>query len=43
MPGEGVLFEDVDSPANSTSLFYSERPQIPFVWQWPGVSGDRRG
>lgn len=31
------------TPRNSTSLFYSEQPQIPFVWQWPGVSGDRRG
>ncbi|KAB1271394.1 Calpain-9 [Camelus dromedarius] len=34
----GVLFEDADFPANSSSLFYSERPQIPFVWKRPGVS-----
>nr|XP_031316719.1 calpain-9 isoform X2 [Camelus dromedarius] len=32
----GVLFEDADFPANSSSLFYSERPQIPFVWKRPG-------
>lgn len=39
----GVLFEDVGFPANSTSPFYSEGPQIPFVWKRPGVSADRRG
>ncbi|KAM8818719.1 calpain-9 isoform 2-T2 [Rhynchonycteris naso] len=33
---KGVLFEDPDFPANSSSLFYSERPQIPFVWKRPG-------
>ncbi|KAM5301725.1 calpain-9 isoform 2-T2 [Glossophaga mutica] len=33
---KGVLFEDADFPANSSSLFYSERPQIPFVWKRPG-------
>ncbi|KAG8515047.1 Calpain-9 [Galemys pyrenaicus] len=32
----GVLFEDPDFPASSSSLFYSERPQIPFVWKRPG-------
>nr|XP_045378493.1 calpain-9 [Camelus bactrianus] len=32
----GVLFEDADFPANSSSLFYSKRPQIPFVWKRPG-------
>ncbi|KAM9051771.1 LOW QUALITY PROTEIN: calpain-9 [Megaptera novaeangliae] len=31
-----VLFEDADFPANSSSVFYSERPQIPFVWKRPG-------
>lgn len=35
---KGILFEDADFPANSSSLFYSERPQIPFVWKRPGVS-----
>uniref|UniRef100_A0A8C0DI16 Calpain 9 n=1 Tax=Balaenoptera musculus TaxID=9771 RepID=A0A8C0DI16_BALMU len=33
---KGVLFEDADLPANSSSVFYSERPQIPFVWKRPG-------
>ncbi|XP_057591467.1 calpain-9 isoform X2 [Hippopotamus amphibius kiboko] len=33
---KGILFEDADFPANSSSLFYSERPQIPFVWKRPG-------
>ncbi|XP_077933824.1 calpain-9 isoform X2 [Halichoerus grypus] len=33
---KGVLFEDADFPANSSSLFYRERPQIPFVWKRPG-------
>ncbi|XP_014721193.1 calpain-9 [Equus asinus] len=33
---KGTLFEDADFPANSSSLFYSERPQIPFVWKRPG-------
>ncbi|XP_032169360.1 calpain-9 [Mustela erminea] len=33
---KGVLFEDADFPANNSSLFYSERPQIPFVWKRPG-------
>lgn len=35
---KGVLFEDPDFPATDSSLFYSERPQIPFVWKRPGVS-----
>ena len=35
---KGILFEDADFPADSSSLFYSERPQIPFVWKRPGVS-----
>lgn len=39
---KGTLFEDADFPANSSSLFYSERPQIPFVWKRPGVSVARR-
>ncbi|XP_066235225.1 calpain-9 isoform X1 [Saccopteryx leptura] len=33
---KGILFEDPDFLANSSSLFYSERPQIPFVWKRPG-------
>ncbi|XP_022379380.1 calpain-9 isoform X3 [Enhydra lutris kenyoni] len=33
---KGVLFEDADFPADNSSLFYSERPQIPFVWKRPG-------
>ncbi|KAM8947032.1 calpain-9 [Pelodytes ibericus] len=31
----GTLFEDVDFPANDASLFYSEKPNIPFVWKRP--------
>lgn len=34
----GTLFEDADFPASNSSLFYSERPQVPFVWKRPGVS-----
>ncbi|XP_077024412.1 calpain-9 [Tamandua tetradactyla] len=33
---KGILFEDADFPANSSSLFYSERPQVPSVWKRPG-------
>lgn len=40
---KGILFEDPDFPANSSSLFYSERPQIPFVWKRPGVSARESG
>lgn len=40
---KGVLFEDADFPANNSSLFYSERPQIPFVWKRPGVSARGSG
>nr|XP_034349268.1 calpain-9-like isoform X2 [Arvicanthis niloticus] len=32
----GTLFEDADFPATNGSLFYSERPQVPFVWKRPG-------
>nr|XP_003940818.1 calpain-9 isoform X2 [Saimiri boliviensis boliviensis] len=32
----GTLFEDADFPAGNSSLFYSERPQVPFVWKRPG-------
>lgn len=39
----GTLFEDADFPASNSSLFYSERPQVPFVWKRPGVSGASRG
>ncbi|XP_063773622.1 calpain-9 [Pseudophryne corroboree] len=31
----GTLFEDADFPANDASLFYSEKPNIPFVWKRP--------
>ncbi|XP_003496862.1 calpain-9 isoform X1 [Cricetulus griseus] len=31
-----TLFEDADFPASNNSLFYSERPQVPFVWKRPG-------
>lgn len=30
------MFEDADFPASNSSLFYSERPQVPFVWKRPG-------
>ncbi|XP_061482366.1 calpain-9 isoform X2 [Rhineura floridana] len=33
---KGTLFEDCDFPANDSSLFYSEKPPIPFVWKRPG-------
>ncbi|KAM6176577.1 calpain-9 isoform 2-T2 [Erethizon dorsatum] len=32
----GTLFEDTDFPACNDSLFFSERPQVPFVWKRPG-------
>uniref|UniRef100_A0A8C5Q953 Calpain-9 n=1 Tax=Leptobrachium leishanense TaxID=445787 RepID=A0A8C5Q953_9ANUR len=32
---KGTLFEDVDFPAHDTSLFYSEKPNVPFVWKRP--------
>ncbi|KAM4695301.1 calpain-9 [Discoglossus pictus] len=32
---KGILFEDEDFPANDASLFYSEKPNIPFVWKRP--------
>lgn len=38
----GTLFEDPDFPATNGSLFYSERPQVPFVWKRPGVSRVRK-
>ncbi|XP_069811162.1 calpain-9 [Dendropsophus ebraccatus] len=31
----GRLFEDEDFPANGSSLFYSEKPNIAFVWKRP--------
>ncbi|XP_051470018.1 calpain-9 isoform X2 [Apus apus] len=31
----GVLFEDTDFPACSSSLFFSEKPPIPFIWRRP--------
>ncbi|KAM9317025.1 calpain-9 [Gastrophryne carolinensis] len=31
----GKLFEDEDFPATDGSLFYSEKPNIPFVWKRP--------
>ncbi|XP_077202620.1 calpain-9 [Paroedura picta] len=33
---KGVLFEDCDFPAKDSSLFFSEKPPIPFVWKRPG-------
>uniref|UniRef100_A0A8C3SXK1 Calpain 9 n=1 Tax=Chelydra serpentina TaxID=8475 RepID=A0A8C3SXK1_CHESE len=33
---KGTLFEDCDFPANISSLFYSEKPPIPFEWKRPG-------
>ncbi|TKC48960.1 hypothetical protein EI555_013641, partial [Monodon monoceros] len=35
---KGVLLEDADFPANSSSLFYSERPQLPLVWKRRGAA-----
>uniref|UniRef100_A0A8C9EXM4 Calpain 9 n=1 Tax=Pavo cristatus TaxID=9049 RepID=A0A8C9EXM4_PAVCR len=32
----GCLFEDPDFPANNASLFFSEKPPIPFLWKRPG-------
>ncbi|XP_053567152.1 calpain-9 [Bombina bombina] len=32
---KGTLFEDPDFPANDASLFYSEKPNIPFEWKRP--------
>ncbi|KAM9018294.1 calpain-9 isoform 4-T5 [Ara ararauna] len=32
----GVLFEDPDFPACDSSLFFSEKPPIPFIWKRPG-------
>lgn len=34
----GVLFEDPDFPACNSSLFFSEKPPIPFIWKRPRVS-----
>ncbi|XP_059691836.1 calpain-9 isoform X3 [Gavia stellata] len=31
----GVLFEDPDFPACNSSLFFSEKPPIPFIWKRP--------
>uniref|UniRef100_A0A5F9DW49 Calpain 9 n=1 Tax=Oryctolagus cuniculus TaxID=9986 RepID=A0A5F9DW49_RABIT len=33
---KGALFEDPDFSANNSSLFYSERPPVPFEWKRPG-------
>ncbi|XP_062067354.1 calpain-9 isoform X2 [Lepus europaeus] len=33
---KGALFEDPDFPTNNSSLFYSERPPVPFKWKRPG-------
>ncbi|XP_075604767.1 calpain-9 isoform X2 [Balearica regulorum gibbericeps] len=32
---KGVLFEDPDFPACNSSLFFSEKPPIPFIWKRP--------
>lgn len=34
----GILFEDPDFPACNSSIFFSEKPPIPFIWKRPGVS-----
>lgn len=34
----GSLFEDPDFPASDASLFFSEKPPVPFLWKRPGVS-----
>ncbi|XP_010192962.1 PREDICTED: calpain-9 isoform X2 [Mesitornis unicolor] len=31
-----VLFEDLDFPACNSSLFFSEKPPVPFIWKRPG-------
>ncbi|XP_060098755.1 calpain-9 [Heteronotia binoei] len=33
---KGILFEDCDFPAKDSSLFFSEKLPIPFVWKRPG-------
>ncbi|XP_026525257.1 calpain-9 [Notechis scutatus] len=33
---KGTLFEDCDFLANDSSLFYNDKPPIPFVWKRPG-------
>uniref|UniRef100_G1KA77 Calpain-9 n=1 Tax=Anolis carolinensis TaxID=28377 RepID=G1KA77_ANOCA len=33
---KGILFEDCDFPPNDASLFFSEKPPVPFVWKRPG-------
>ncbi|XP_068532926.1 calpain-9 [Anas acuta] len=32
----GSLFEDPDFPASDASLFFSEKPPVPFIWKRPG-------
>uniref|UniRef100_A0A8B9CWJ5 Calpain 9 n=1 Tax=Anser brachyrhynchus TaxID=132585 RepID=A0A8B9CWJ5_9AVES len=32
----GSLFEDPDFPASDASLFFSEKPPVPFLWKRPG-------
>ncbi|XP_009870041.1 PREDICTED: calpain-9 isoform X2 [Apaloderma vittatum] len=32
----GILFEDPDFPACDSSLFFSEKPPVPFIWKRPG-------
>ncbi|KAM4023088.1 calpain-9 isoform 1-T1 [Anomaloglossus baeobatrachus] len=32
---KGIMFEDDDFKANDSSLFYTEKPKIPFVWKRP--------
>ncbi|XP_072714081.1 calpain-9 isoform X3 [Ciconia boyciana] len=31
----GLLFEDPDFPACNSSLFFSEKPPVPFIWKRP--------
>ncbi|MGH0172819.1 UNVERIFIED_CONTAM: hypothetical protein FKN15_068331, partial [Acipenser sinensis] len=33
---KGVLFEDRDFPAADSSLFFSQKPRVPFEWKRPG-------
>ncbi|RXM35491.1 Calpain-9 [Acipenser ruthenus] len=34
---KGVLFEDRDFPAADSSLFFSQKPRVPFEWKRPGI------
>ncbi|XP_008500619.2 calpain-9 [Calypte anna] len=32
---KGILFQDIDFPPCNSSLFFSEKPPVPFVWKRP--------